>query len=288
MTQQVIEAKEEGRDTFYGYGLEVLASDGRTYIGHDGGIVGFYSYMLIDMTDGLGVIVLMNGPGGRSDEEIASFALKLLRAALPDQELPSMPPAGATNVKNVAEYAGTFVACPAVRRSDQPHGRTAGAGTLKLEAEGERLILRWGEQPIALEPRGPGRFYVDHPDFALFLLRFGRQKGEVVEAFHGPDWYTNDRYPGPTTFDHPQVWDAYPGHYRSHNPELSGFGIVLRKGVLALIHGSGDEEPMVSLGGTRFRVGEDARSPERISFDTIVDGQALRAILSCGNYYRTA
>jgi D-alanyl-D-alanine carboxypeptidase len=288
MTQQVIEAKEEGRDTFYGYGLKVLESDGRTYIGHGGGMVGFYSYMLIDMTDGLGVIVLMNGPGGRSDEEIASFALKLLRAALHDGELPSIPPDGASSVENAAEYAGTFVACPAIRRSDQPHGRTPGAGTLILEAEGERLILHWGDVPIALEPRGPDCFYVDHPDFALFLLRFGRQKREVVEAFYGPDWYTNDRYTGPTTFDHPQAWDAYPGSYRSHNPELGGFRIVLRKGVPALIHASGGEEPMEFLGGTRFRVGEDSRSPERISFDTIVDGRALRAILSCGNYYRTA
>lgn len=169
----------------------------------------------------------------------------------------------------------------------QPDNRTAGARTLRLAAESERLMLHLGDEPSALEPGGPD-FYVDHPDFELYLLCFGRRKGEVVEAFHGPDWYTNDRYPGPTTFDHPQAWDAYPGHYRSHNPELAGFRIVLRKGVPVLIQASGDEEPMVSLGGTRFRVGEDARSPERISFDTIVDGRALRAILSCGNYYRTA
>jgi D-alanyl-D-alanine carboxypeptidase len=288
MTQRVIEAKEEGRDTFYGYGLEVLERDGHTYIGHGGGMVGFYSYMLIDMTDSLGVIVLMNGPGGRSDEEIADFALILLRAALRDQELPSMPPVGPTGVENTAEYTGTFVACPAIRPSHQPRDRTPRAATLILEAEGERLVLHLDDETAALEPRGPGRFYVDHPDFALFLLRFERQHGKVVEAFHGPDWYTNDLYTGPTTFDHPQEWDAYPGHYRSHNPELAGFRIVLRRGVLVLIHGSGNEEPVVSLGGNRFRVGEDARSPERISFDTIVDGRALRAVLSCGNYYRTA
>jgi hypothetical protein len=149
------------------------------------------------------------------------------------------------------------------------------------------MLLCYGDKPIALEPRGPDRFYVDHPDFSLFLLRFGREKGEVVEAFHGPRWYTNQRYTGPTTFDHPPTWDTYSGHYRSHNPELSDFRIVLRKGELTLIHASGDEEPLVSLGGTVFRVGEDTRSPERIRFDTIVDGRALRADLSCGIYYRS-
>ena len=302
MTQHVIEAKEEGEGSFYGYGLGIRESDGHTYIGHGGGMVGYYSYILADadrqhpMDDGLGVVVLMNGPGGRSDEEIAMFALKLLRAALHDQELPPALPTDPTKVENGADYGGTYRARPG------PSGR-ADTKQFTLAAEGERLVLGYGNERVALERRGPDRFYVDHPvkrearlsavgsglhpDFALFLLRFGREKGEVVEAFHGPDWYTHDRYTGPTTFDHPQEWDAYPGHYCSHNPWLTNFRIVLRKGALALIHPSGDEEPLEPLGDGIFRVGEDDRSPERIRFDTILNGQALRANLSCGDYYRT-
>ena len=280
MTQQVIEAKEEERDSFYGYGLEIRESDGRTYIEHGGGMVGYYSYVLADMDDGLGVVVLMNGPGGRSDEEIAMFALKLLRAARHDEELPPVPRIDPDKVENAAEYAGTY-------RAGAEHSGRAGARELTLVEEEERLVLHYGDGRIVLERRGPDRFHVDHPDFALFLLRFGREKGEVVEVFHGPDWYTNGRYTGPTTFDHPQEWDAYPGHYRSHNPWLSNFRVVLRKGALALVEPSGDEEPLVSLGGGVFRVGEDDRSPERLRFDTILNGQALRANLSCGDCYRT-
>ncbi len=272
MTQRVIEAEEEGDGSFYGYGLGIRESDGHTYIGHGGGMVGYYSYMLADMDDGLGVVVLMNGPGGRSDEEIAMFTLQLLRAALHDQELPSMPPTDPTKIENGAEYVGTYRACDK---------------TLILVAERERLILCYGDERIALERRDPDCFYVDHPDFALFLLRFGREKGEVVEAFHGPDWYTNERYTGPTAFDYPQEWDAYPGHYRSHNPWLTNFRVVLRKGALVLVEPSGDEEPLVPLGGGVFRVGEDEHSPERIRFDAILNGRALRANLSCGDYYRT-
>jgi CubicO group peptidase (beta-lactamase class C family) len=303
MTQRVIEAEEEGKGSFYGYGLGIRESDGHTYIGHGGGMVGYYSYMLADMDDGLGVVVLMNGPGGQSDEEIANLALKLLRAALHDQELPSVPPTDSTKIENGAEYAGTYRACPACpERSRGKHGRTernqvlrkkpgfkrrAGAKMFTLVAEGERLMLRYDDERVVLEQRGPDRFYVDHPDFALFLLRFGREEGQVVETFHGPDWYTNDRYAGPMTFDYPQEWDAYPGHYRSHNPWLSNFRVILRKGALALIHPSGEEEPLEPLGGTVFRVGNDDRSPERIRFDTILNRQALRANLSCGDYYRT-
>ena len=288
MTQRVIEAEEEGKGSFYGYGLGIRESDGHTYIGHGGGMIGYYSHILVDMDDGLGVVVLMNGPGGRSDEEIANLTLKLLRAALHDQELPSVPSADPTRVENAVEYVGTYRACPELPpEPDEEHAQSANARVLTLVAEGERLMLRYGDERVALERRGTDRFYVDHPDFALFPLRFGREKGKVVEAFHGPDWYTNDRYIGPTTFDHPQEWDAYPGHYRSHNPWLSNFRIVLRKGALALIAPSEPEEPLVPWGSTVFRVGEDDRSPERIRFDTILNGQALRANLSCGDCYRT-
>jgi len=273
MTQRVIEAKEEGKDSFYGYGLDICENDAHTYVGHGGGMIGYYSYMLADMDDGLGVVVLMNGPGGQSDEEIALFALKLLRAALHDQELPPLPPADPTKVENAADYAGRY---------------RAETRTFTLAGEGGQLIMRYGDEQIALERRGPDRFYVDHPDFALFLLRFGREEGKVVEAFHGPDWYTNDRYAGPTTFDYPQEWDAYPGHYRSHNPWLSNFRVVLRKGALALIVPSEEEEEsLVPLGDSVFRVGDDERSPERIRFDIILNGRALRADLSCGDCYRT-
>ncbi len=280
MTHKVIEAKEEGRGSYYGHGLEIRESDGHTYIEHGGGMVGYYSYVMADMDDGLGVVVLMNGPGGRCDEEIAKFALKLLRAPLHDQELPPMPAIDPATVENAAEYAGTY-------RAFAERSRGAVPKMLTLVAEGERLMLRYGDERIGLERRGPDRFYVDHPDFALFLLRFGRQKGKVVELFHGPDSYTNDRYTGPTTFDYPQEWDAYPGHYLSFNPWLSNFRVVLRKGALALVDPSGDEEPLVPFGTGVFRVGKDDRSPERIRFDTILNGRALHANLSCGDYYRT-
>jgi hypothetical protein len=36
-----------------------------------------------------------------------------------------------------------------------------------------------------------------------------------------------------------------------------------------------------------FRVGEDARSPERLRFDTLVNGKALRAYYGVGEYYRS-
>jgi hypothetical protein len=48
----------------------------------------------------------------------------------------------------------------------------------------------------------------------------------------------------------------------------------------------GTEEALTELAGGSFRVGEDEASPERLRFDAVVDGQALRANLSGCDYYR--
>jgi D-alanyl-D-alanine carboxypeptidase len=288
MTLRITEAGEEGEGSFYGYGLGIRENDGHTYIGHGGGMVGYYSYMLVDMDEGLGVVVLMNGPGAQSDLEIANYALKLLRAALNNQGLAPVPPTDPNTIENAADYAGTFKVC-LDSRSEPNKGHTprASVEALTLEAEEDHLILHYGDERVMLERRGPDQFYVDHPDFTLFLLGFGRESREVVEVFHGPDWYINDRYSASITFDFPPDWDAYPGHFCSHNPWLTNFRIVLRKGRLIFVYPSGEEKTLVPVGDGIFRVGEDDRSPERIRFDVILNGQALRANLSCGEYYRS-
>ena len=47
-----------------------------------------------------------------------------------------------------------------------------------------------------------------------------------------------------------------------------------------------DEQPLVPLGDGSFRAGVEETSPERVRFDVVVDGKALRAVLSDGFYER--
>jgi hypothetical protein len=46
------------------------------------------------------------------------------------------------------------------------------------------------------------------------------------------------------------------------------------------------EEPLEPLGKLTFRVGAEDHSPERLRFDSFVEGQAQRAELSGASYYR--
>jgi hypothetical protein len=87
--------------------------------------------------------------------------------------------------------------------------------------------------------------------------------------------------------EHSIEWEAYPGHYRSHNPWFSNFRIVLYDGTLIFIDLMGDDEPLHQLEPGLFRIGDDPRSPEFIRFDVVVDGKAMQAILSGGAYSRT-
>jgi hypothetical protein len=108
----------------------------------------------------------------------------------------------------------------------------------------------------------------------------------VVELTHGGDWYATDAYEGARAFATPPEWTAYAGHYRSWNPWISNFRIVARKGQLWQIYPAGYEYPLTP-DGSGFRLGEEQESPERIEFDTVVEGEALRARMAGGaDYYR--
>ena len=87
----------------------------------------------------------------------------------------------------------------------------------------------------------------------------------------------------------PTEWRPFLGRFRSHNPWLPTFLIAARAGELVMgtdwVDGS-DRAPLVPVENAGFRVGEREWSPERMRFDTVVDGLAQRAIFSGTPYYR--
>jgi D-alanyl-D-alanine carboxypeptidase len=202
---------------------------------------------------------------------VGDFALRVLRAAVRMQPLPEVPNSG-NDLESAGEYAGTY---------EDAEGRK-----LTIVSEGKRLALLEGEKRFPLDRRGRESFQVDHPDLALYLLRFGRQAERVVEVFHGGRWYRTNRYQGPRSFPFPKEWASFVGHYRTANLWFSNFRIVVRKGKLLMIMPQGLEALLVPAEPGWFQIGEE-HTAERIRFDQPVRGLMQRANFSGVEYYRT-
>jgi hypothetical protein len=93
-----------------------------------------------------------------------------------------------------------------------------------------------------------------------------------------------DATPAPPLVDDgtcPQRWRPFLGRFRSHNPWLPMFSIAAHGGRLIAgtewMNGS-ERLPLTPLDAGGFRVGETDWSPERMRFDTIIDGRAQRAV----------
>jgi D-alanyl-D-alanine carboxypeptidase len=275
LTRPVITSAFRGEDASYAYGLWVSDKDGRTLLRHTGGMVAFSSAMYADTTDGLAAFASVNASlyGGYRPVVVTRFALELLSAAAKGKELPPLPPPRpATNLTaNAADYAGTFNA------SD--------GSKLVLTSQGDKLLLKHAGSAIILEQAAPDLFFVKHPDWDLFLLGFSREQGKVVEVFHGARWWTNAGYTGPKTFQYPAEWDAYAGHFHSDSPWYESTRLVIRKGQL-LVEGLQSLEAVEAEGPRVFRVAGQRIDVDRVVFDSIVDGRAMRASYSGIEFFR--
>ena len=250
----------------YAYGLGVDETEGHHRVEHSGGMVGYISEMVGDPETGIGVVAFTNAM--LNVGAVAGFVLDTFNAAHRGEALPEPPAAPEIDF---TLYAGTY-------RSDD--------GDVTIAAASDGLTMQRGDDEISLAPYARGRgqdiFLSEHPEFALHVIQFRRNDdGEVIEFVHGPAWYRGERYSGPTTFDVPDEWRAYEGHYTSHNPWFSGERVYISKGKLCVSHRGGAPHDMVT-DGDRFRPADDPEGPEWVRFDTIVDGVALRAVKAGG------
>lgn len=254
----------------YGYGIASWEVNGHLLYGHGGGMVGHYSSLVYEPAVGLGVVAMVNGPG--DPYAVALFALETARAALSGNQLPEPPDlTDPSSILDATARSGTY-------RSE--------ARVLTLERADLGANMTVDGRSIPVQSRGEDRLYVDDPGFDRFLVGVVRDGDDVVALHHGGEWYAREGVAQPSAPVAPAAWAAFLGHYRCHNPWQSNFYVVLRRGKLVLIHPSGGEESLEELASGEFRVGETP-SPERVRFDAIADGKALRANLGGQDFYRS-
>jgi hypothetical protein len=105
---------------------------------------------------------------------VTKYAVELFNASLAAKSLPDppAPPLSPDEVKNAADYAGTYT--------------TLDGKKLEFVTEGEKLILVHGNQRVVLERAGNDVFIVKHPDFDVYLLGFVRDNQQVTQGLAIP------------------------------------------------------------------------------------------------------
>ena len=271
LTRRYIKPDDSFHGEYYGYGLNVEDWEGHLLLWHTGGMVGFTSAMLADVDLGIGMIVMTNCIA--EPESIARHAVSTVRAAAEGKTLPeAVLQRHAFVPKDPAAFVGTY---------------SGPGGSIEVSTSDGFLLANVDGNPLVLEGIREDSFVFDHESFGLFPLRFVRDGGQLTGIAHGPDAYhLEPRVPADRSEQPPPAWEAFLGHYRSHNPWLTNFRIVEREGALFLIDPS-NEEPLTQLPDGSFRVGSDPRSPERIRFDVMIGGKTFFAYLSGGSYQRT-
>ena len=263
-TKPAIDSPYRGEPASYGYGMWISDIGGHTRLRHTGGMVAFSSSIDLDVTGGIGAFASVNANlRGYRPVAVTKYAIELFNASLAGKSLPEAPapPPAPDEVKDAADYAGVYTS---------PDGKK-----LELAAEGNKLVLLHANRRIVLEHSGPDRFIVKHPDFDTYLLGFVRENKQVTQAFYGPDWYMGAKYTGPKTFETKKEWEPFAGHYYNDSAWYGDTRVVLRNGQLYI----DGVQPLVPRGDGKFGLGE-AEGPDWISFDSIVDGCAMRLSLS--------
>jgi CubicO group peptidase (beta-lactamase class C family) len=263
-TKPAIDSPYRGEPASYGYGLWVSDIGGHTRLRHTGGMVAFSSSIDVDVTGNIGAFASVNANmRGYRPVAVTKYAVELFNASADGKTLPEAPapPPPPDEVKNAADYVGTYT--------------TLDGKKLELVAEGNKLVLVHANRRVALERVGGDRFVVKHPDFDTFMLGFVRENQQVTQAYHGANWYLGEKYTGPKTFETRKEWEGFVGHYVNDSPWYGDTRIVMRKGQL-LVEGV---QPLVPRGDGKFGLG-DPDGPDWITFETIVDGRAMRLNLS--------
>ena len=141
----------------YGYGIIVREIDGRTIIGHTGGMVGYSAGLTADLDAGIAAVAFVNGPG--SPYMLSRHAVALFRAA---QEGAAFP-APVLYLRQPVAISGTFY-----RDGDES------SAPLTFAPEDGVLILNYQGESIPLHPYDEDAFLTNHPDWDRFISGFER------------------------------------------------------------------------------------------------------------------
>lgn len=258
-------------DVDYGYGLWSREVGGTRQVGHSGSFLGYTAYLAFEPGSGLGAVVLTNGASeGALRRDLLAFALAAARASQAGIDLPPIPePRTLATIDGAEAYVGAF-------------------GAVRVGRSGDGLVAEVDGASAPLEVAGADAFACPLPALARFPLRFEPEGGEVVALAHGSEWYPRGGVSASEAPAPNPSWRPFLGHYRGFGLSQVDLRVLVRRGQLRLTDGeAGSDDELVGLADGSFRVGNDPWRPDRIRFDTEIDGCATRAVMNGAPLYRT-
>jgi CubicO group peptidase (beta-lactamase class C family) len=272
----------------YGLGINVETIRGHHCLTHGGGMVGYSSFVLADLTAGLGIAVLSNANGDcPMGQVIARLAYELLttdRREFPGLDLVLRP----SSPRFDAAMLGTFDG----RDAD---GRPC---TLTIVSKDDQVTVLHNGLEARLYQTWSSRFATDHPDLRRFNLTFENGPGHA-RWIHGAAIMSRSGSASAPPLrageDQARIarLRAWVGRYRAYSPWYPTFRIVLRDARLFLIAPGGVEAPtedveLIEVEPGVLRIGAETYLPERLIADGVIDGKIITCLRDGCRYSLTA
>jgi CubicO group peptidase (beta-lactamase class C family) len=250
----------------YGNGLMHVGNAGRSYLHHTGGMVAFSSSFHLDVASGVGAFASTNLSGFAEyrPRQVTLFAAGALTNALARQPLPA-PPLLGVPLPGASHYAGRYA---------------GPAGSFEIRP-GNPLTIVAGGQSAELQPWGGDLFRTTHPLFHRFTLKLERTPRALVGASWGPNSYAKQGAAWRLPASNAEI-ARLAGRYVNDSPWVGTAMIVERGGKLWL----GTETPLTRIADNLWRIGEEAWSPERGTFDNFIDGRPHTFSFSGEKFHR--
>ncbi len=257
----VVKSDEDfGPGSFYACGVAIQPVDGDPCLHHTGGMMSFSSSFHADPAAGVACFASVNARlGSYRPRRTTAYAIRLLRAARLGQSLPPPPdPLAPWRIKDAPAYVGSFHTEEtevAVTLSPQEVRVTSGGASGRLMAIGK------------------DRLATDHPALSRYAFDAIRENGRVVGFWWGGELFARDRpRPAPPT---PSRLEALAGGYLNRDPWV-GKAVIHARGDRLYLEGGGW---LVERGGW-WSLEEDPGGIERLRFDAILNGKAMRLNVS--------
>jgi D-alanyl-D-alanine carboxypeptidase len=253
----------------YGYALNWGSDDDSNeivFIGHGGDMVGYEADLVVDIANGICVVMLANG--AVPDYMMTNDLRKVVVASIAGVPLPEL------STETLRSYDGADAWTGQWRSSER---------TIEIVIAADGLTLIDGDDRIPLQRSARRSNYylaVDHPAWERNLLEADREDsgdgdtpGPSVKLHHGGETFVRDREPLIEPPAYPAEWNGYVGFYRSYNPWYPAFRVVIREGTHVLIDSTGAASTLVPE-DDGFRVGAQPPNFDWLSFHPIIEGQA--------------